>query len=274
MNENDGISKASVLGSIDSISKLLAFGIGLLYLSGFVIVANHLSRFGVSTFSILQLQYLLAGVWAFGPFILIAVVQDVQRRFERRVAPHHSAVLFNWRRFVISLVFSGIPFGLSIAILESLPGFWVGMTWKIFWVWFLFFLVIVNCADSSLRAWRIQPESETVWQNRDTAVFYLSAVFTVCLFYLFWFSAHIYPLIPFSWGGGKPLTVVFFENEKRLPEAIQAGSISSRSVPYELLAATDKYYVLIGKDPSELSMEISRDSVAGILVLKDRDKDQ
>ena len=126
LNErNEAVGQANLLNRLIPSLKLIAFGVGIMYLSGFLVVANHLSRFGVSTFSIFQLQYLLAGVWAFGPFILLAVVQDVQRRFEQRIAPYQPAILFNSRRSPDLVVFSGVPFGLSLAVLASLPGFWI-----------------------------------------------------------------------------------------------------------------------------------------------------
>jgi hypothetical protein len=54
------------LNLIDSWSKRIAVAVGLLYLIGFVVVTGHLSRYGVSGFSVLQLQYLVAGIWVAG----------------------------------------------------------------------------------------------------------------------------------------------------------------------------------------------------------------
>ena len=83
-----------------------------------------------------------------------------------------------------------------------------------------------------------------------------------------WFPVRIYPLIPFSVGGGKPLTMVFFEGEKKMSDEIQKVDRSAkRSIPYKLLLATDKSFVVVSPSDKERSVEISRDSVAGMVVL-------
>jgi len=90
----------------------------------------------------------------------------------------------------------------------------------------------------------------------------------IVLCYAVWFSVRIYPKVPFSLGGGNPLTVAFLEGEKRMPDEIQKADRSAkRSVPYKLLLATDKSFVVVSLSDKERSLEISRDSVAGIVVL-------
>ncbi|HUM05852.1 MAG TPA: hypothetical protein VLT90_10360, partial [Terriglobales bacterium] len=59
-----------------------------------------------------------------------------------------------------------------------------------------------------------------------------------------------------------------FEGEKKMPDEIQkVASSAKRSVPYKLLLATDKYFVVVSPSDKERSVEISRDSVAGMVVL-------
>jgi hypothetical protein len=96
----------------------------------------------------------------------------------------------------------------------------------------------------------------------------LSALSILVLCYGLWFSVRIYPLIPFSMGGGKPVTVAFLEGEKKMPDEIQKPSPSAkRSIPYKLLLATDKYFVVVASSDKERCLEISRESVAGIVIL-------
>jgi hypothetical protein len=59
---------------IESLSKAFAVGLGLLYLLGFLVVASYLSRYGVASFDVLQLQYLIAGIWAIGPPVLLGSI--------------------------------------------------------------------------------------------------------------------------------------------------------------------------------------------------------
>jgi len=105
--------------------------------------------------------------------------------------------------------------------------------------------------------------------NRSHAApVYLALLLMIVLCYAVWFSARVYPLIPFSLGGGKPLIVAFFEGEKKMPDEIQrAGQSSKRSVPYQLLLETDRSFVVVTPSDKERCIEISRDSVGGMVVL-------
>jgi hypothetical protein len=106
--------------------------------------------------------------------------------------------------------------------------------------------------------------------NRTHAApFYLAFLFMIVVSYTVWFAARIYPLIPYSFGGGRPLAIVFIEGEKKMPDEIKRADPSGkRSVPYKLLLSTDKYYVVVSPSPKEKSIELSRDSVAGMIVLE------
>lgn len=107
------------------------------------------------------------------------------------------------------------------------------------------------------------------WMNRSHAApFYLTTLFVIVLVYAIWFAVRIYPLIPFSLGGGKPRTIVFVEGDKKLPDEIKKSDQSAkRSMPYKLLLETDRYYVVVSPNSKEKSIEVSSDSVAGIVVL-------
>jgi hypothetical protein len=116
----------------------------------------------------------------------------------------------------------------------------------------------------------MDPNKETRMINRSHAApFYLTFLIMIVISYAVWFSARIYPLIPFSFGGGRPLTVVFFEGKEKMPDEIQKPDQSAkRSIPYKLILTTDRSYVVVSPSDRELGMEISRESVAGMVVLK------
>lgn len=259
---------ANELSFFESLSKLFAAALGFLYLLGFLVVASHLSRYGVSSFAVLQLQYLIAGIWALGPPLLLASLMYAERRFSERAAPEVTGE-FNWRRFAISSVASGIPLILLLISLSIIPNGFESMTWRICVRLFLFYWAMVSCAQLFWMSRKAATEKETWWMNRSHAApYYLALMLMIVLFYALWFSLRVYPLIPFSWGGGKPLTVAFIEGEKKMPDEIQkADRFAKRSIPYELLLATDKSFVVVSPSDKERSVEISRDSVAGIVVL-------
>lgn len=255
--------------TLDSFSKLFALTITILYFIGFLVVASHLSRYGVSSFSVLQLQYLIAGIWVLGPPAVQATLTLISNRFDERAAPVAEGK-FSWRRFAFSSLFTGIPSLLFIVLLVSIPTIVESMTWKIFGRLFLFYLVMVNCAQIFWMSWQADTKKETWWMNRSHAApFYLALLLMIVMSYTLWFSVRIYPMIPFSLGGGRPLTVAFIEGEKKLPSEIKkADPGAKRSLPYELLLTSERSYVVRSPDPSEKSIEISRDSVAGMTVLK------
>jgi|SRR5271157_82833 len=256
------------LSFFEALTRPFAAALGLLYLLGFLVVASYLSRYGVSSFAVLQLQYLIAGVWALGPPVLYASLLHTERRFAERAAPE-VAGKFNWRRFAISSLGTGVPSSLLLVLLARIPNVSESITWGTGIRLFLFFFAMVICAQLFWISRRADSKRETWWVNRSHAApFYLALLLMIVLCYVLWFSVRIYPLIPFSLGGGKPLTVAFIEGEKKMPDEIQkADRTAKRSVPYKLLLATDKSFVVVSPSDKERSVEINRDSVAGMVVL-------
>ena len=258
------------LASVESLSKLFAVSLGVLYLVGFLSVTCHLSRYGVSSFSILQLQYLIAGVWVLGPPVIGAALMLISRRFDERAAPEVVG-RFNWRRVVMSSTLTGLPSLVFIGLLVLIPNVVEHVSWAMAIRLFLFYWVGLNCAQLFWMSLRADVESETWWCNRSHAApFYMAFLLIIVMAYSVWFSVRIYPLIPFSLGGGRPLTVAFFEGgEKRMPDEIKKLDPSAkRSIPYRLLLATDKYYIVVSPAPEEQSLEVNRESVAGMVVLR------
>jgi hypothetical protein len=264
----DPDTQKSDLTILDSLSKCVAVAVGVLYLLGFLVVSAHLSRYGVSSFSVLQLQYLIAGGWVLGPPIVF-ISFYTGAMFQERAAPIISGK-FNWRRFLFACLLTAIPIAISSGLLVAIPGITENFTWGMGIRLFLFYLAMWSSGQRLFVSWRVQPEKETWLVNRHHgAPFYLTLLITLVLGYVFWFSARIYPLIPFSLGGGRPLKVAFIVGEKKLPDAIKVDISLKRSIPYELLVTTDRSYVVLSQDPNEKSIEVSRDSVAGIVVLEE-----
>ncbi len=258
------------LNYLDPIAKAIGLIAGILYLCGFAIVAGHLSRYGVSSFSVIQLQYLIAGSWALVPPIAVMLVQEARRRFDQRASPEVIGK-FNWRRFFISMSLSGIPFGLLVTLVYA-SGVPSQMSWWHGVKYYLFFIAIDFTQTLCWTSWRIPKEKEGMFINRDAPLFYLSLFLCLVGLYVVWFSKNIYPLIPYSFGGGRPLTVVFIPGEKKLPDGLKLDPTLKRSVPYKLLATTDKYYVALSQEPGQLSIELSRDYVAEMIVIAESNR--
>ena len=255
---------------LEPIAKAVALIVALLYLCGFVVVSVHLSRYGVASFSLLQLQYLIAGVLTLGPPALTTFILNASGEFQMRVAPNIPGKI-NWRLFGWTF-FGGIPYALTI-------NFGIGFLilsdvgWKIFVILFCFYFTMVASGHLFWRSWRRPESSETRLINRKHAApFYFSLFIAITGFYVVWFSSHIYPTIPYSFGGGRPLAVQFVESDKPMPEPLVRDGKTHRTVPYRLLEATDKSYYVISENQNEQSIEINRESVGGMVVLKDAKK--
>jgi hypothetical protein len=263
-------SKQSELNYLDPIAKAIGLIAAILYLCGFAIVAGHLSRYGVSSFTVIQLQYLIAGSWALVPPIAVILVQQARNEFGFGTSPEVTGK-FNWRRFLILMTLGGIPFGLLIVLVFA-SGVPSQMSSLLKAKYFLFFMAIDFTLTLCWTSWRIPKEKEGAFFNRGTTLFYLSLLLCIVGLYVSWFSKNIYPLIPYSFGGGRPLTVVFIPGEKKLPDGLKLDATLKRSVPYELLATTDRYYVVLSQEPNQLSIELSRDYVAEMIVISEPTK--
>ena len=107
---------------LKSVGVFLAF----VYSVGFLVVGRHLSRYGVSALSLLQSQYLVAGLWAIGPPILIAIGYRTGFTFTgKALTPPYS-----WRRFSIYYVADGLFTGVLFAAVALLFEDWEGFTWS------------------------------------------------------------------------------------------------------------------------------------------------
>jgi hypothetical protein len=207
---------ASDLSLMESLSKFFAVLLGILYLLGFLIVAIHLSKYGVSSFSVLQLQYLIAGLWLLGLPVLFGCAVVASRVFEERLTPDVEGQ-FNWRRFLINGSFGGAITVLFIILLLSIPNLADDLTRGIILGLLLFEVVIMNLAQMFWISWRQTTSSKNTWLLNCSAAapFYLVVLAIVVLLYATWFSKHLYPLIPFSLGGWKAADHCFHRGRKK-----------------------------------------------------------
>jgi hypothetical protein len=236
-----------------------------LYSVGFLVVARHLSRYGVSTFSLLQTQYLVAGIWTVGPPVAYGFVQRTVERFKDKA---YSFGPPTWRRYILVFVASGLAFGLlfaASAMLLDFKGFSVSPMARLW----LCYLLLMLPGDLAWMSWRVSAKAEYWWLNRHLVPFYLTIFVLAIILYALVFATSFYPLIPASLGGGMPRTIIFIPTKDGLPPGITKDNSSNSSIPYKLLTATDRSYVVIAPISTEESIEIGRDAVTGIVVLKD-----
>jgi hypothetical protein len=247
------------------LAKYVGVFVGFAYSLGFLVVSSHLSHYGVSPLSVLQSQYLVAGAWTIAPPVAFALIQRTTSRFSDR-AWRFPAV--SWRRSVLIPLIAQFPIALLVGAFSLLAGGFGDFTWALFLRVWLCYFVLASAADMAWISLHVSAENERWWLNRQATPFYATLFVLGILVYSLNFGSRVYPLIPYTLGGGKPRTIVFIPGDRQFPIGIVKDSSSSRSVPYKLLTTTDKSYVVISPNPGEQSIEINRDAVQGIIVLK------
>jgi len=171
-------------------------------------------------------------------------------------------------KFAINLV-TNVPFNIVF-------GLFVGFlivnlsTLKMFFA--IFLLAVVGLAIALFVTCVTMPPSNTGrFVSRNLALFYGGVAASAAGFYIWFFAVNIYPAIPYEWGGGKPLDVIFLEGEKPLPDGVVKDGNTRHSIAYKLLVVTEKSYVVLPQLPNQKSLQFDRESVQGITVLKPHD---
>lgn len=250
----------------DLMLKSVGIGLGIVYSVGFLVISFYLSRYGVFTFSLFQTQYLVAGIWTVGPPILFALVQRSAESFKDKA---YAIGGFSWRRFTLVAMVVGVSFGLLITILALLLGSFEGFSWSLLVRLWGAYLLMAAPLDLAWMSWRGQREGARWWLNYNAVTYYLTLFMLGFLLYVLVFAGSVYPLIPASLGGGRPRTIVFIPGKDGLPLGIVKDDSSGRSVPYKLLTTNDKSYVVMSPASNEESIEIGREAVQGMVVLKE-----
>jgi uncharacterized membrane protein YecN with MAPEG domain len=110
----DGISPERIPHLFDLGTKVISLSIALTYLVGFLVVAWHLSKYGVSSLSLLHLQYLVAGLWVVLPPSFVALMMRTKElpiiHMDQRTPKLHWLV-----RFAVNLATS-LPFSIVFAL--------------------------------------------------------------------------------------------------------------------------------------------------------------
>ena len=253
--------------------KLVGPFLGFVYLAGFVVVAGHLSRYGISSISLFHVQYLAAGAWVVAPVVIMRGMQVASQQFiDQTLAPDRIGQGLALRRRAFVALMASVPgliviFAVSTLLVSREPG---APTWGIVVALWGFYWAMTTSGDLLWLSWRTPSAVErTWWAGRKALAYCTTLLVSVFLAYVIFFAIRIYPLIPYSLGGGKPVTVVFLLGEKEAPDFLARDVSSRRSVPYKLLAATDKTFVIAPFNPNERSIEFSRDMVEGVVVLKE-----
>lgn len=273
---------------ISSISNIGITLIGLLYVGGFFVVNSYLSQYGTYTLSLVQSQYLAAGILVlmmFG-FVILSEMAFNRRRLGRLIRVR------NWRTTVIATSATGI-FAMLLFVLSDRN--WLNLL--IAFIPFSFLLLGNQIVSVFFWGW--------VW-GKKTVIMPARSGFSVGMLMvlslitvlgsLYLFSMMTYPLIRPEFGGGAPQVVQFYGSKdgfNQLPlygipvtSTVSASTILAENVvsptytiPLYLLGETPTSYIVTdGKQEPGLetllprarfgvSFQIPKEDVAGILYL-------
>ena len=267
MEENtDNEYKPIEIGTLKKYLKLenvLRIGTVLLavnYLMGYLVVTIYLSRFGVSTFEVLKLQYLTAGFWLLLPYLvgmyMLAqyTVYRLKYRSKETRANFRSHLIMTSTLFLLAVV----PFVNAILGRLNFPALLMYLLAPI-GIILIFGLTIdiVITRDTYMR-----PLLVKVPELKSHFSFFNFAIYSICISGLIlflsgslWLFAYTtYPLIPRSLGGGMPVRAkVITKGPNPLASSHPLDIVDSSNAIYGgLLLETSDEVVLVPYDTTKL----------------------
>jgi len=250
----------------DPAANFLSAAIVIIYLTGFLVVSWHLSRFGVPVLSLIQFDYLVAGLWVVLPPVCTVLVSLDRDTFEKHLESLGKKV--HWApKFLMSLAVALpsriIVAGIFVAFLVD--------TLRWYKLILAFFLLGGTSIGSALfvSSLLVSTDEKRILVARKLAPSYGGLSLALYFLYVWFFALNVYPVIPFEWGGGRPIEVEFIEADKPLPDGIARDGATRHSVRYKLLAMTERSYVVLSPDKDQKSIQFNHDAVNGIIVLTD-----
>ena len=270
--------------------KYFPLALAATYIVGFIIVALHLAGYGASPLELIKIQYLAAGMW-FGILVVVYFGSTalLSKLFEEEIG---TLLLFK-RKYPIEMTpFIARIFGSGTMVLILSMGLFVPTLPHLFyarlhrateaqtpWARSVFpvflFLAICDLAWLVFLRFRSTHRKPGTYSPlvRGTVLLY-SAVIVIGASQLSVrsFSRSVYPMIPFSLGGGQTRQVVFWLGTTPAPanSFLEREGTNSYSVPYELLVENENSLVVISPKDNQRAIEFDRKSVDAVIILGKR----
>jgi hypothetical protein len=270
--------------------KFVALSFAIVYTTGLLIVAFHLGQYGVFPLSLLRTQYIVAGLLMFVPSVVtLAFVsaafndpyrthgEDDEGQPAKTISVETAKRVgqYLWNAFLTVIVLNTILAALASLFIPSLENaeYLIFQHWKSF-LWCSLQIVILTKVASvvftHLLVVSIDPASY-LKRSRLVAVGMALGFFLVMFLYSAqYFARRIYPLIPYEFGGGQPLKVVFLlkpDATTELAPVLAMDATGKESVPYYLLMETTESYFVISQKRDERAIELKKDMVHAVVVL-------
>jgi hypothetical protein len=269
-------SGGDISGYLEGATKLFLSAAGFVYVAGFFVVAIHLSRYEIAPFGAIRAQYVLAGLWAAVPAILIVwvVVVIASHVGGSEAAPDPARGIRRYLKIVVRAV-TGIflAFGAAmilIAILAWTMPAEVSDVRRIAPLAILkltvIFALLCGCAIATwvflrdvYRGGRLSVP-DALWSSN-----YMGVTLALFFGYLASFAAAVYPNIPHELGGGTPVPLrLVLKQGETTTEVLRHLGVPEvpTDVVFNLILQTDRAYFIESPREAGASVEIPKDSVA------------
>jgi hypothetical protein len=262
---------------IETAGKLFGVCFGLLYLTGFLVVTFHLGRYGVFSPALVRSQYVIAGLFLFVPSaIAFSFIYAVFRKPEDRLgyvketmanqsrARRIVWVLFDSFRLVLVcytlLAGIALTFGLDLAQVDWKTLVWSGVIIGLFGP-ILNGIIGTVVAVFILRREHLNAKSYVLFS------FAMTFFIVMALGATQYFAYRFYSLVPYEFGGGQPLPVVFVLKANEARDAITQDASGKKSIPYGLLMETSDAYFVVSSEKDQRAIELKKDAVEAVVIL-------
>ena len=252
--------------ALELVSKAIITLVGLCYAIGLVVRNIHLSRYGYYTVGLLELNYIMAGVWALLPMILGVLLLNLLSFLffiDGEARPHvrreKKAKRTGYDIFVNVFLSVGVTASFIFIAHKylALPLSWglIGIT--ILGIFALYFL-------AATAYFSIRPSGF----NFSTRLIF--ATFGVILLglYLSLFARRHYNDIPAGVGGGRPELVRLVSAEESKPHLLTSGigfaGNENVSEPTEMILATGEEIVIRARSSGSI-VAVPRDAVKALI---------
>jgi len=243
----------------DVIFKIGAFLTVITYIFGCLIVTLHLSKYGITSFEILRLQYLMTGFWFFIPLVFAVILPFLTiytyKFFNKSIKTN--VMWFNKPTPIVMTL--SLIIGFCAIIYLPMKEFSIILLCKFLLIpLILLFLV-------SIILWLVQKYKG----SRNWIIYYVYIVLAILFIILQLpiFIDDIYPEIQRSLGGGKPSNVIIVPCNSFTIENffLNKEKNSKESISGKLLLETNNQVVILPYNSTKTAISINKDQITAII---------
>lgn len=258
MTSTGGGSSIGILrDSVENLAKFLTVFAGSIYVIGYFVTATRLAEYGVPSINFFEAQYIIAGIIP-GIFLWLTILVLISAY---RYVPYkpqeygQGTKVSVWLIAYILWFITLVVFVVLAFVIDNFP----------LWLQFLFILfgelslwIIIVAIKYPTYAW--EAAFRFAWKNsfgeRMGVIVIIILLIAISIFTLYrmWpMGRDLYVSIPQAYGGGKPLPVILYVDDGKVPaELIDTkadGDVKpSRTIPLHLVFRTSNEYIV---DPIE-----------------------